>query len=76
MAARVIARRFALSAKPAVRLGAGLVGLAFLLAAECIFAAILQNLPSREYITNRDPVSGAVFAIMLALYALMPLMKR
>ena len=71
-AARFTARRYALPTHGAPRLVAGFIGLAFLLAAEFALAAILQQRSPGEFITSRDPVAGTVFALMLALFALMP----
>jgi len=74
LSARFITRRFALPAAASVRLGAGLLGLGLLLAAELFTAALLQGRSLAEYISSRDPVSGSVYLVMLALFALMPLM--
>ena len=74
MAARFIARRFALPDTASVRLGVGFVALALLLAAELLLAAVLQDRPLRDYIASRDPVSGGVYLAMLGVFAVMPLM--
>jgi hypothetical protein len=72
VAARYIAKRFALPATAPMRLGVGLLALALLLAAEILLAVILQDRPLAQYIAGRDPVSGTVYLAILALYAAMP----
>jgi hypothetical protein len=74
VSARFITRRFALPAAASVRVGTGLLGLVLLLAAELLIAALLPGRSLAEYIASRDPVSGSVYLVMLALFALMPLM--
>jgi hypothetical protein len=73
LSARFIARRYAMPTAASVRLGTGLLGLLLLLAAELSLAALLQGRILAEYIASRDPVSGGVYLVMLALFALMPL---
>lgn len=73
-AARWIAERFAVSSSATVRLGVGLIALACLLAVEFTVVLWLQGITLRESIANRDPVSGAVYAAGLILFALMPLL--
>ena len=72
-AARFVVRHFALARAITVRLTTGLVGLALLLAAEILLAAVLQDRSLGDYITSRDPVSGTVYLAMLGLFAAMPL---
>jgi hypothetical protein len=71
--ARFIVRRFALPTATSVRLGAGLIALSLLLAAELLLAVALQSQSLGEYIASRDPVSGSVYLAMLVLFAVMPL---
>lgn len=71
--ARFVANRFALPVAASVRLGAGLLALGLLLGAECLLAVTLQDRSLGAYIASRDPVSGTVYLIVLALYAAMPL---
>lgn len=73
MAARFIVRRFGLPGTAPARLGAGLLALALLLGAEVLLAVMLQDRTLDEYVASRDPVSGAVYLAMLALFAAMPL---
>ncbi len=73
LAARFIARRFALPPTVLVRLGAGLLALGLLIAAELLLAVALQDRSLGEYVASRDPVSGSVYLAMLGLFAAMPL---
>ena len=73
MAARFIARRFALPTHTFIRLGVGVVALGLLVVAEFLLALAIQDKPIGEYIASRGPVSGTVFVVMLVLFALMPL---
>jgi len=73
LAARFIVGRFDLPATVPARLGAGLVGLGLLVAAEILLVVLLQGRPLGQYIAGRDPVSGVVYLAMLGLFCLMPL---
>ena len=75
-AARWVCRRFAVPRNFASRLGMGLVALALLLAAEFGFVLWLRGLTIGEYIAGRDPVAGTAYAVMLLVFALMPLLIR
>jgi hypothetical protein len=72
-AARWITKRFAIPSSATARLSVGLIALVCLLAFEFTVVLWLQGLTIRESIANRDPVSGAVYAASLILFALMPL---
>lgn len=72
-AARWVVSRHALPARAALRLGVGLAALALLLAAELGLVLALQGGTLRDYIAGRDPVSGTIYALMLVVFALMPL---
>jgi hypothetical protein len=74
LAARWVAAGSSLPSAPAMRLSVGLIALGFLLAAEFTLALWLQRLTIREYIASRDPVAGSVYAMMLAVFAVMPLL--
>ncbi len=76
LAARWIAKRFALPSSATVRLGVGLIALACLLAAEFTVVPWLQGITIRESIANRDPISAMVYATNLILFALMPLVRQ
>ena len=74
IAARLVVRRFALSAAWPARLSAGLLALGLLLAAEFVVALLIQDRPLADYLASRDPVSGTVYLFMLGVFALMPLL--
>ena len=56
------------------RLSVGLVALALLLTAEFTLVLALRGMTIEEYFATADPVSGTVYALMLGLFALMPLL--
>ncbi len=72
-AARWIVNRFAVPPAAPARVGVGLIALACLLIFEFTVVLWLQGITIRESLANRDPVSGAVYAASLVLFALMPL---
>ena len=74
LAARWIVRRRSVPATVARRLGMGGVALALLIAAEFALASLLRGLSPRDYVAQQDPVSGAVFLVVLAAFAAMPLL--
>jgi hypothetical protein len=74
LAARWIVRRFAVPPAAPQRLGIGLVALGFLLFAEFTLVLWIRRLTLAEYFATRDPIAGTVYAILLALFALMPLL--
>jgi hypothetical protein len=57
-------------------LAVGLVALALMVAAELLLAVVLAGRDLGEYVASRDPVSGAVYLAMLALFAAMPWLRR
>lgn len=74
LAARWIIRRFALPSGSPTRLGMGFLALKLLITAEFAVVLWLGDMSIREYISNRDPVSGTIYYISLTLFALMPLL--
>lgn len=72
-AARWIVTRLSVPPEPMVRFAIGILALACLLVVEFTVVLWLQGITMRESIANRDPVSGAVYAASLVLFALMPL---
>lgn len=74
IAARWMVRRFAVPPVPWRRLGIGLVALGMLLAAESTMALKVRGLSISEYFARQDLVSGTVYAILLCLFAVMPLL--
>jgi hypothetical protein len=73
-AARFVVSRFALPATASVRLGVGAVALGMLVTAELSLAFLIQGQSVAQHIASRDPVSGSVFAAMLIVFLLMPLL--
>jgi MFS family permease len=74
LAARWVTRR--LTAPPSLprRLAVGLVALGLLLLAEFTFVLWLRGLTIGEYLASRDPVAGTVYIVMLAVFAIVPLL--
>jgi type IV secretory pathway TrbD component len=73
LAARWIVRRLAVSPKLSSRLGMGCVGLGLMLVAEFTLVLWLRGLSISEYLASRDPVSGAVYYVMLGVFCILPL---
>jgi len=71
-AARWVVERFAFPPMPGIRLGVGFVALGFLLVAEFTIVLPLRGLTIDEYFASRDPVAGAVYLVMLGVFAVMP----
>ena len=59
---------------PARRLGVGFVALGFLLVMEFSVVLWLRGLTISAYMASRDPLAGTVFFLMLAVFAVMPLL--
>ncbi len=74
IAARFVIRSLAVPYAPLIRLGMGCVALGLLLIAEFTLVRRLRGISFREYLKSRDPVSGTVYAVMLVLFAVMPLL--
>lgn len=72
LAARHVVSRFALAAKLALRLQVGFAALALAVAAELLLATVIQSQSLAGYLASRDPVSGAVYLLLLLVFALMP----
>tara|TARA_B100000287_G_scaffold64775_2_gene56273 strand:+ start:2428 stop:2817 length:390 start_codon:yes stop_codon:yes gene_type:complete len=71
LAARYATRRFRASRRVEY-LYSGLLALILLLIMEFSVVLGLQGLSIREYLAGRDPVAGAVYVVMLIVFALMP----
>ena len=52
----------------------GFIALGLLLVAELTLVLWLQGMSIREYFASRDPVAGTVYYVMLAVFAVMPLL--
>ena len=74
IAARWIVRRLAAPSTPGSRLAMGFIALDLLLIAEFTLVLWLRGQSINEYISNRDPVSGDVYYLMLGVFAIMPLL--
>jgi hypothetical protein len=73
LAARWTVRRLAVRPAWTRRLGMGALALVLLLALEFTLVLGLRGLSLREYFATLDPVSGTVYYVLLAVFALMPL---
>lgn len=71
-AARWLVHRFAVPADARTRLGMGFGALALLLTAEFTVVPGVRGLSLGEYCAALDPVSGTVYYLLLAVFALMP----
>jgi len=74
VAARWTVLRLAVAFTPPSRLGMGFIALGLLLVAELTLVLWLQGMSIREYFASRDPVAGTVYYVMLAVFAVMPLL--
>lgn len=72
LAARFVVRRFGLAPAAGLRLAVGGWAVGLLLAAELALGAVLGGQTPAQVIAGRDPVSGAVYAALLIVMALMP----
>jgi hypothetical protein len=74
LAARWAVGRFAWPSTATSRLTVGFLALTFLLIAEFTLVLWLRRLTIREYFAGRDPVAGTAYAVMLAIFAVMPVL--
>jgi hypothetical protein len=72
--ARWVTRRFGATHTRVDLLALGCVALALLLACEFTVVLWLRGMTIPEYVASRDPVAGVVYAVTLAVYAVMPLL--
>jgi len=72
LAARFVARRFALPPHARIRLAVGALAFVLLTATELSAAILLQGLSPVQYVAARDPVSGSVYFVLLGVFSLMP----
>ena len=76
LAVTVLAARFVVRRFPALdrrsHLWSGVVALALMLAIEFSVVLSLRGLSLAEYAASRDPIAGAVYVALLAVFALMP----
>jgi hypothetical protein len=74
--ARWIVMRLAVPPTPSARLGMGWIALLLLLVTEFVFMLRLRGLTIRQYLASRDPVAGTFYYVLLAVFAVMPLLVR
>jgi len=74
VSARWIVRHFHVPFTWINRLGMGCIALVLMLVAEFSLVLWLRGLSITEYFSNRDPVSGTVYYMMLVVFAIMPLL--
>jgi hypothetical protein len=74
-AAGYILRHFPESHLRGRALAVGLLALALAVCAEVKLAVFLQSQTLAEYLRSRDKVSGSVYLVMLAAFALMPRLR-
>ncbi len=73
LAARWVVRALDIPPTALKRLAVGFVALGLLLLAEFTVVLWIQGLTIGEYLAGRDPVAGAVYLVMLGVFAAMPL---
>ncbi len=72
LSARLVVRKYAMTASPGTALRAGALALLFLLASEFALAVVLADRSLAQYVASKDPVSGSVYVALLVVYAVMP----
>ena len=72
LAARWTVLHLSLPPTWSARLGMGCVALVLMLVAEFGFVLRFRRLSIREYFATRDPLSGAVYYLLLVVFAIMP----
>jgi hypothetical protein len=56
------------------RIETGCIALALMLIAELALVRLVRGISIREYLATRDRVAGTVYYVMLAIFAVMPLL--
>jgi hypothetical protein len=74
VAAGWVVRRLEVPFKLSSRLGMGCVALALMLLAEFTLVLRLRGLSIGQYLATRDPVSGSVYYLALACFAIIPML--
>jgi hypothetical protein len=74
VAARWTVLRLSVPMMWSARLEMGCIALALMLIAEFGFVLGIRGQTIREYFASRDPVAGTVYYLMLAVFAIMPLL--
>lgn len=74
LAARWTIRKLGVPPSAWARLRMGFLALGLLLCAELTLVLGMQGISIAEYVADREPVSGAVYLVMLGAFAVMPLL--
>ena len=75
LAVTIFAARWIVERRPepaAAELAVGILALGCLVMAEIVLGIWLRGKTIRSYFSDRDPVSGTVYFLLLALFAIMP----
>jgi hypothetical protein len=73
-AAKWIVRKFRVSVEARDRIAVGLLAIILLIALELTIVLWLRGLTLADYFRERDPVAGAVYYLLLVVFAVMPLL--
>jgi hypothetical protein len=76
VAARWIVLRLSVPMMWSARLEMGCMALVLMLIAEFGVVLWIRGLSIKEYFATRDPVAGAAYYLLLAVFAIMPLLTR
>ncbi len=74
--ARLVTDRFELPVKSFSRIITGISALILMLLAEFSVVLKIQGLTISDYLSERDPVSGTVYYVMLVVFAAMPFLLK
>ena len=72
LSAQLVVRRFGLLAQTRTCAAVGAIALAMAVATELLLVFALQGMTPAQFFSSRDPVSGTVYLVVLALFGLMP----
>ncbi|MEQ8861682.1 MAG: hypothetical protein RIC56_23825 [Pseudomonadales bacterium] len=75
LAARFVIRRFP-ARRPSSHLASGALALLLLVSVEFSVVLWLRGLSVGQYLTERDPIAGGVYVVMLGVFALAPWLLR
>ena len=73
LSARFVVTRYAIEAGIRSRLLMGGIAFALAIVGELLVAVVFQDRSLIEYLASQDPISGSVFALMLVVFAVAPL---
>ena len=74
VAARWTVLRLAVPHMVSARIGMGCIALVLMLVAEFGLVLWMRGMSIRQYLAARDPVLGAVYYLLLAVFAIMPIL--